>query len=66
MSHPDTHGNTQAGWTDDGLPASDASANDRVVAAAHAQSEDWSADAVIALGDSHEKGEDSLCVGEAA
>ena len=31
MSHPDTHRNTQAGWTDDGLPASDASANDRVV-----------------------------------
>jgi len=40
-------------------------ASDHVVAAASARSAEWSAAAAVDVGDSHEKGEASLCVGEA-
>jgi hypothetical protein len=41
------------------------SAAEHVMAAASARSDEWSADAAVDPGDSHDKGEASLCVGEA-
>lgn len=45
--------------------ASTPTAADDVAAAASARSAEWSADAAVDFGDSHDKGEASLCVGEA-
>ena len=47
-------------------PAKDPSNLERVAQATRAQVDEWSADRVVDPGDSHEKGEPSLCVGEAA
>lgn len=41
-------------------------ATDLVVAEAHARSAAWTATVTVDSGDTHEKGEPSLCVGEAA
>jgi hypothetical protein len=44
----------------------DPSTLERVAQATQARVDEWSSDVVVDLGDSHEKGEPSLCVGEAA
>jgi hypothetical protein len=47
-------------------PAKDPSTLERVAQATRARVDEWSSDRVVDPGDSHEKGEPSLCVGEAA
>lgn len=72
MTQPDLLGNVDPGFgvggtvggPDAGAPT--ATGTEEVVAAARARSAAWSASVAIDLGDSHDKGEDSLCVGEAA
>ncbi len=72
MSQPDTLGSTvpgigaaSAGFPEGGPDARPAP-RDAVTAAARARTAGWSADAAVDLGDQHDKGEASLCVGEAA
>jgi hypothetical protein len=69
MSQPERFGITDpgrgTGW-DGGGDAAGPTDSERVAAAALARTTGWSAEATIALGDGHDKGEDSLCVGEAA
>jgi len=55
-----------AGWTPPVASPSGLTTNESVTAAAHARSAGWSADVTVDLGDTHDKGEDSLCVGETA
>ena len=47
-------------------PVKDPSTLERVAQATRARVDEWSSDRVVDPGDSHEKGEPSLCVGEAA
>jgi hypothetical protein len=47
-------------------PGQDTSTRERVAQATRARVDEWSSDRVVDPGDSHEKGEPSLCVGEAA
>jgi hypothetical protein len=69
MSQPEPHGSHDAGrlvgWKSgsDGAPAP--TEIDRVAAQARARSAEWTAHAAVDAGDSHDKGEASLCVGEA-
>jgi hypothetical protein len=47
-------------------PAKDPRTLEQVAQATRARVDEWSSDRVVDPGDSHEKGEPSLCVGEAA
>jgi hypothetical protein len=47
-------------------PRRDPSTLERVAQATRARVDEWSSDRAVDPGDSHQKGEPSLCVGEAA
>jgi hypothetical protein len=50
----------------DGATGGDRSRNGWVARATTAQRNEWASDRILDPGDSHDKGEASLCVGEAA
>jgi hypothetical protein len=70
MSQPEPHCSNDAGghagWESGSHGAPAPTEADLVVAEARARSEEWTAHAAVDAGDSHDKGEASLCVGEAA
>lgn len=70
MSQPDLLDSPDAGhvagWGSPPDRADAPTATELVAAAVRARHEDWSAAVTADPGDAHDKGEDSLCVGEAA
>ena len=70
VTSTDTSPSPNAGFSPAGSTPADRlapapTAADHVAAAASARSAEWSADAAVDFGDCHDKGEASLCVGEA-